>query len=843
MLLQKHERKHVYFTITILFIYLTITYFSSTLEKLYNPQNHLSFHVLLEMFIIIIAFAIALLAWTIFRESLSAHRLYLGSLFYVVAILEMWHMLTYNGMPFFMMESSIPRATWFWLLARLTEAVGLLAIFLMKDQPIHSSYRKMVFLLANLYLVITVLVIETQINLLPTLVVEGQGTTTFKNALEYVVIFLLMCTIVVLLTRYRKDKQLATLYIISALELFILSEFTFTLYQSVNDVTNMLGHAYKVIGVYFLYKGIYVTTIEEPYQKRKQAEQSLKESEQRYRSLVDVSPDAIVVHYHNKILYCNQNFKELVEEDRDLVGTTILSYLSDEDEETFQSQVLSMGEHGTYGPSERRYITATGKEVYVEVKAASIRFQGKDAIIANVRNISDRKQLEWQIEESEMRYKSLFDYNQNASFVLDMEGHFVNGNHAAERTLGYSKKELIGSSWIPLVKKSELPKTTEHFSKVMEGSAANFETIIMSKEGREVHLYINAAPIIVKNEITGVIGVAQDVTQQKLAEKELKESEERYRQLIELYPDGLYVHDHDQILYVNDRAVELLGGENKQQILKKSIIDFLPDEKQHEIRLKLKTILYEGYPSPKSTEIEFITLTGEKIIAEIGTARITYNGKSALLVSFRDITKRKEQEEKLQKANQLLRNFSNVDGLTGVYNRRYFDQTLETEWERAHRYGRSVSLIMVDIDQFKNYNDTYGHLQGDECLKMVTKTIQTCLQRPTDVLARYGGEEFAIILPETNQQGACYIGERVRKEINSQNIPHESSEIKTNVTVSIGIATLIPSDDLSPTNLIEMADVALYKAKNRGKNRVEEYTLSGKMPGIDQYLRDVDLSK
>lgn len=187
------------------------------------------------------------------------------------------------------------------------------------------------------------------------------------------------------------------------------------------------------------------------------------------------------------------------------------------------------------------------------------------------------------------------------------------------------------------------------------------------------------------------------------------------------------------------------------------------------------------------------------------------------------IKKSNENSRYLKQNNLFLEQLSNMDGLTQLYNRRYFDITIEKEWKRAARNGTPLSLIMFDIDNFKNYNDTYGHQVGDECLQRIAKFVQTLIQRPSDVVARYGGEEFAIILPETSEEGALKVAETIRKAIQSLAIPNIYSNVLPIVTISTGVACLKPTPDSNQLQLIDKADQALYQAKSDGRNRVELY--------------------
>ena len=174
-------------------------------------------------------------------------------------------------------------------------------------------------------------------------------------------------------------------------------------------------------------------------------------------------------------------------------------------------------------------------------------------------------------------------------------------------------------------------------------------------------------------------------------------------------------------------------------------------------------------------------------------------------------------QQSLEKANAKLRRLSNLDGLTSIANRRYFDQTLENEWRRCRRNHLPLSCIMIDIDDFKKFNDTFGHLEGDQCLKMVARSLENVIQRSSDTLARYGGEEFIILLPESTSDTAQQAALKIKAELKALQRSHP--EGKT-VTISQGVSTLIPNQNYQPSNLLLQADSALYQAKNEGKNRV-----------------------
>jgi diguanylate cyclase (GGDEF)-like protein/PAS domain S-box-containing protein len=197
-------------------------------------------------------------------------------------------------------------------------------------------------------------------------------------------------------------------------------------------------------------------------------------------------------------------------------------------------------------------------------------------------------------------------------------------------------------------------------------------------------------------------------------------------------------------------------------------------------------------------------------------------GEVESLIGFMfDISERKKSEEELAHLYQRLEAQSFTDYLTGVANRRQFNLTLDKEWARARRSHQPLSLIMLDIDFFKQYNDHYGHVQGDECLRRVGQALSSASGRSSDLIARYGGEEFALLLPDTDNAAAQRVAEKCRNLIVAQQIPHAASSVGPVVTVSLGVGTLTPTMDGSALSLVDDADKLLYLAKQNGRNRFE----------------------
>jgi diguanylate cyclase (GGDEF)-like protein len=268
----------------------------------------------------------------------------------------------------------------------------------------------------------------------------------------------------------------------------------------------------------------------------------------------------------------------------------------------------------------------------------------------------------------------------------------------------------------------------------------------------------------------------------------------------------------------------VLDGESALKYLESNVTDLIlldivmPGIDGYEVCRRLKAI-----ERTKDIPIIFITSMGEEEDESNGLelGAVDYITKP---FSKPIVRARVKNHLIMKKQRDLLHNLSNLDGLTSIPNRRSFDRFLDIEWRQAVRLAKPLSLIMMDVDFFKNYNDVYGHAAGDDCLRQAAQTLASSLKRPRDYVARYGGEEFAALLPETDSNGADTVATAMRNNIVALDIPHSHSTVASHVTMSLGAATIVPTQDMDPLLLIEAADKALYRAKEEGRNRLISVT-------------------
>ncbi|KAA0548400.1 diguanylate cyclase [Bacillus sp. BGMRC 2118] len=419
-------------------------------------------------------------------------------------------------------------------------------------------------------------------------------------------------------------------------------------------------------------------------------------------------------------------------------------------------------------------------------------------------------------------YSSLFEHNLDASYSLNLTGHFKEVNQATSRITGYSREELVNASFLPLIADEDKSRVFSYFKQVLNGESVLLNATILHKSGERRTLNLMAVPIYVDHHIVGCIGIGRDITEELAKERELKESEERYRSLMKLQPEMMCVVSVDGIEFINQKGIEFLGLTSHREALGKHPLQFVEAGDQ-ELFTSNFTKLLQGTKIDSLQEYQFINSQGESRVGEVSSTKIMFNGKPSVLGIVRDITEKRQAEEKLILANQLLETLSAKDGLTNVYNRRYLEQKYQEEWVACAEIDAPLSLIMLDIDCFKLYNDTYGHIAGDQCLISVSGEIEKLLAYESYTFARYGGEEFTVLLPNTKNDEAVIIAEKVRECVQSLNMEHQTSLVEPFVTISVGVATVCPAQESCAKRLIEEADQALYASKKNGKNQVTSF--------------------
>lgn len=411
-------------------------------------------------------------------------------------------------------------------------------------------------------------------------------------------------------------------------------------------------------------------------------------------------------------------------------------------------------------------------------------------------------------------------------YVKDRNGRFTavntsvasfNGFAAPEEMLGKTDFELTSPERAALLRDSELQI-------IATGQPLlDIEEQLLDNQGRQRWFTTSKVPLHSANgEMIGLAGVTRDITEQKQLRQDLIDSRNTLSYALTEMSDGLAMFDSSgRIEFCNEQYRDCFPFTGP---LRK------PGTHMRDI---LKAVVESGeqISAPKKAAEAWI----EQILANLHReseeevnlfdgrwlqvrTRPTTEGKTLVVVT--DVTRIKQAEVELQSATDQLKHLVRTDSLTGLLNRRAFDNAMDTEIARSARAGTPMSLLLIDVDRFKAYNDEYGHPSGDECLKLVANHLKTSLKRSADLAVRYGGEEFAAILPGTDEDGAYLVAESFRKSLAEAKVPHRGSE-RGILTASVGVATYMP-DNLhrSAGELIQVADEALYSAKAAGRDRV-----------------------
>lgn len=534
--------------------------------------------------------------------------------------------------------------------------------------------------------------------------------------------------------------------------------------------------------------------------------------------IADNLTDLITTHkIDGTYLYVSSSCKKILGyEPEELVGTNAYDFFHPKDLEIIVKSYSSI--INTDSSYSIIYRIKRKDENYIWFETTSRGIKNKDGkvyqLICVSRDITKRKKAEFELEASHKKVNNILESIQDAFFALDKESCFTYLNKESELILGKNRDELIGKSMWDVYPKIVNTSLYKNYHKALnEQIQINFEEFYTPmNKWFSVRIYPSR---------DGVSVYYNDITDRKIAENKLTKSENRFRSLVNSMNDIVYTLDTEQRyigifgkwIYNEDYDKGDFIGKTSREILGAEVAKV--HEEANLRTLKGEHVVYDWYIESQNktqyyqTSLSPIMNEQNNIIGIVGVGR--------------NVTEQKKIEKKLKEANDKLRNISLIDGLTNIPNRRCFDEALEREWDRMARNSTNLSLLLLDIDHFKAYNDTYGHLQGDECLKIIAKLLKESVNRASDIVARYGGEEFVVILPETTVKGAKQIANNIRKQIEDLRIPNINSKVKPYVTVSIGIANMIPSSISKYEELIKNSDKALYNAKENGRNRIEVY--------------------
>lgn len=458
------------------------------------------------------------------------------------------------------------------------------------------------------------------------------------------------------------------------------------------------------------------------------------------------------------------------------------------------------------------FITKDGREIYVEVHTRLFFKNGKQFILSTVRDIGDRKRAEEALRKSEEKYHDLFENANDASFLADAEDNMIEVNNKALELHGYSREELIGMSMYDHICKENMPHFKDMLKKFKEaGGHSKFQVNTMAKDGRELVMEVSASAIMEGNKYIGARTIVRDITDRILAEKALRESEERYRDLVENSPNIIYSYSDKRGLIYNSSRLEDILGYSKQFILEKPYFWYeCSHPEDQDIILKV----VKDFSECKHYNIEYRIKDkqGKWHWFEDRSISICKENNEIIISGLAtDITERKLMEQEI-------REMSIRDQLTELYNRRGFITLAEQQLKSAKRAKTRMTLLFLDSDGLKLINDTLGHEEGDKAL-FDTADILRQTFRESDIIARIGGDEFAVLAVDSTDINSTTITQRLQQNIDDFN----AKKIKRYIlSLSWGAAIYDPDSALSLDRLMSIADELMYNQK-KSKQSIEDH--------------------
>ncbi|HEV2801062.1 MAG TPA: PAS domain S-box protein [Pyrinomonadaceae bacterium] len=550
----------------------------------------------------------------------------------------------------------------------------------------------------------------------------------------------------------------------------------------------------------------------------KRAEERLARSEEQYRVLFESNPNPMWVYDADTFAYLAVNeaaVRHYGYTREEFLRMNILDVRPPENIPAVLENIAAQpSAHRTSGEWEHR--KKDGTRIFVEISSQQIDFGGRTARLVLVNDVTERKQAEAALRESEERYRELFENAKDVIYTTDLQGRYITVNRVVEKITGYTCEEIRRMTFEQIIAPEYLEVSRQMMARKLAGeeSTTFYESGIISKSGERVLLEVSSQLIYDDaGAPVGVQGIARDITKRKQAERDLRESEERYRELFENANDLVYTHDLAGNFTSLNKTGERITGYTREEAAALNIAQVIVPE---HLALAREMMARKGsVDEPTVYEVDIIAKDGRRVPLEVSTRLVYRNGQPVGVQGIaRDIAERKHTEAKLLHS-------AYHDALTGLPNRNLFTDHLQMAVERARRHAEYVfAVLFLDLDRFKNVNDSLGHTVGDHLLVALSRRLQNCL-RPSDVVARLGGDEFAILLNDIGARPgeAVAVAERVQQELMQ---PFNLGGHEVFTTASIGIA-LSTTGYETPEAVLRDADTVMYRAKAQGKARHEVF--------------------
>jgi diguanylate cyclase (GGDEF)-like protein/PAS domain S-box-containing protein len=550
---------------------------------------------------------------------------------------------------------------------------------------------------------------------------------------------------------------------------------------------------------------------------RVEAEQTLRASEQRYRAILEGMQEAYFeTDLAGHLTFFNHALTRILGYDRDeLMGRSNRALQDPDDATVSYRQINAVYRTGVPAQNlEWRMRRKDGAKVCFATSVDAIRdAAGQIVGFRGVgRDVTVWKETADALVDSEQRFRDLYDNAPIGYHEIDGDGRYRRVNRTELMMLGYSEEEMIGRpAWEFILETVAQSAIKAKLAGLMP--LQPFERTFRRKDGRLVPMLVEDRLMLdASGKAVGIRSAISDIAARKRVEYALRESEERYRQLVELSPDAIVVHSDGIFVFVNSAAARLFGADSPEELLGRRSMDFVHADSQELVQERERRVHEEGSAAPL-LEQKLLRIDGSPVDVEVAAMPLIYHDRPAVQVVIRDITERKLAEAQI-------RELAYHDTLTGLPNRLLFNDRLAMAMAQAQRQQRKVAVLFIDLDRFKIINDSLGHSFGDRLLQSVSQRIQLTI-REGDTLARLGGDEFTLLLPALAEAvDAAKVADKVLEVLR---LPFELDGRELFVTASMGVS-IYPDDGADVEELVKNSDTAMYRAKEQGRDNYQLYT-------------------